>query len=82
MITEYLRSIVTQDASDLPAPSPDLDLDPGSYCCALHIYCKEKQYTKLLKDGFDLNKQVKSWDMKALSQGFDFEKYSVFTYAK
>ena len=34
MITEYLRSIVTQDASDLPAPSPDLDLDPGSYCCA------------------------------------------------
>ena len=52
------------------------------YCCALHIYCKEKQYTKLLKDGFDLNKQVKSWDMKALSQGFDFEKYSVFTYAK
>ena len=52
------------------------------YCCALHVYCKEKQYTKLLKDGFDLNKQVKSWDMKALSQGFDFEKYSVFTYAK
>ena len=52
------------------------------YCSALHIYCKEKQYTKLLKDGFDLNKQVKSWDMKALSQGFDFEKYSVFTYAK
>ena len=52
------------------------------YCYALHVYCKEKQYTKLLKDGFDLNKQVKSWDMKALSQGFDFEKYSVFTYAK
>ena len=37
MITEYLRSIVTQDASDLPAPSPDLDLDPGSYCCAFYI---------------------------------------------
>ena len=52
------------------------------YCRSLHIYCKEKQYTKLLKDGFDLNKQVKSWDMKALSRGFDFEKYSVFTYAK
>lgn len=52
------------------------------YSCALHIYCKEKQYTELLKDGFDLGKQVKSWDMKALSQGFDFEKYNVFTYAK
>ena len=52
------------------------------YSCALHIYCKEKQYTELLKDGFDLNKQVQSWDMKALSRGFDFEKYDVFTYAK
>lgn len=52
------------------------------YCSALHIYCKEKQYEELLKDGFDLGKQVKSWDMKTLSQGFDFEKYSVFTYAK
>ncbi len=52
------------------------------YCCALHIYCKEKRYGELLKDGFDLGKQVKSWDMKALSQGFDFEKYNVFTYAK
>ena len=52
------------------------------YSCALHIYCKEKQYTELLKDGFDLNKQVKSWDMKTLSRGFDFEKYDVFTYAK
>ena len=48
-------------------------------CC---FSCKEKQYGELLKDGFDLGKQVKSWDMKALSQGFDFEKYSVFTYAK
>ena len=52
------------------------------YYCALHIYCKEQQYGELLKDGFDLRKQVKSWDMKTLSQGFDFEKYSVFTYAK
>ena len=52
------------------------------YCCALHIYCKEQQYGELLKDGFDLGKQVKSWDMKALSQGFDFEKYIVLTYAK
>ena len=52
------------------------------YCCTLRIYCKEQQYGELLKDGFDLNKQVKSWDMKALIQGFDFEKYNVFTYAK
>lgn len=30
------------------------------YCCALHIYCKERQYGELLKDGFDLGKQAKS----------------------
>ena len=52
------------------------------YCCSLHIYCKEQQYGELLKDGYGLEKQVKSWDMKTLSQGFDFEKYSIFTYAK
>lgn len=53
-----------------------------NYCCALHIHCKERKYGELLKDGFDLAKQVKSWDMQALSNGFDFEKYNVLTYAK
>ena len=50
MITEYLRSIVTQDASDLPAPSPDLDLDPGSYCCALHITMDEESLKRRSND--------------------------------
>lgn len=50
MITEYLRSIVTQDASDLPAPDPDLDLDPGSYCCALHITMDEESLKRRSND--------------------------------
>ena len=43
MITEYLRSIASQDASDLPAPGPELDLDPSSYCCALPNYHGRKK---------------------------------------
>lgn len=43
-------SIVTQDASDLPAPSPDLDLDPGSYCCALHITMDEESLKRRSND--------------------------------
>lgn len=34
------------------------------------------------KDGVSLDKQIKTWDMKKLSDGFDFEKWNLTNYKK
>lgn len=50
------------------------------YCHALYKYCFEKQWTQAYKDGVSLDKQIKTWDMKELSKGFDFKKWNLVTY--
>ena len=52
------------------------------YCHALFKYCYEKQWTQAYQDGTTLDKQIKSWDMKNLSEGFDFEKWNLVNYKK
>ena len=52
------------------------------YCHDLYKYCFEKQWTQAYKDGVSLDKQIKTWDMKKLSEGFDFEKWNLTNYKK
>lgn len=52
------------------------------YCHALFKYCYEKQWTQAYQDGTHIDKQIKSWDMKKLSEGFDFEKWNLVNYKK
>ena len=50
------------------------------YCHALFKHCYEKQWTQAYADGTHIDKQIKSWDMKKLSEGFDFEKWNLVNY--
>ena len=50
------------------------------YCHALFKHCYEKQWTQAYQDGTTIDKQIKSWDMKKLSEGFDFEKWNLVNY--
>ena len=47
------------------------------YCRDLYKYCLEKQWTTYIKEGKSLTKKIITWDMVALSEGFDFNKYQI-----
>ena len=52
------------------------------YCHALYKYCIEKKWTEEIKNGKNPEKKIIDWDMKTLSEGFDFNEWDLVTYNK
>ena len=52
------------------------------YCHALCKYCIEKKWTEEIKNGKNPEKKIIDWDMKTLSEGFDFNEWDLVTYNK
>ena len=52
------------------------------YCHSLYKYCIEKKWTEEIKNGKNPEKKIIDWDMKTLSEGFDFNEWDLVTYNK
>ena len=73
---------ITETAARLNIPSHKLESHLRDYSHALYKHCLEKRWTEAYREGKSLDKKIIDWNMKKLSEDFDFSKWSLYELAK